>query len=648
MSVDLAKLNRPGVMSSYSSSKRKNSVHASKSQVAGTTFNQARLSAATKFLEPSKAGHVSARSLSSNGAPRYWNGQEMSMRMNRPSGQITSFQSNNFISGGFNSMGMGNMFGMGMDPTVGTIIGLTNIGMSLLDKFGVFGGKQVQVQSAGQQLNSVINTATTLTTDNVNFEGVSEGISNAISSGNPDDLSKAITSGHNKLAAMDGMTATYEAAVKTETQQKEKLGEQAEKADAKLSEANTNVTAKQAGVDKAQRSVDEKKQEASKFGETYQKANSAYVDAHNKHIDAQNETKASQKAFDNASKEYNNAVAAFGKATQAATDATNAYNAEPAVDKNGNPNPKKDQLRAKMNLAIEQKNKAEEAKNAAEQAKNDAQTRLDNARNAETAAKNNETTAKGELDKARENVTQNKQELSKYENELKAQMDELDDAKEDLNNAKINQETAQTNLNNINAKVENADSAEKLLEAHKENRAKLAEQLQKGEAKLEEMKSDKKQEKQVKPEQFAVCSKFSNDEQAKCKMLGTVQAGNNTYKHLQTTDGKDVFVLGDKVIDENTYNTLKTQFGELGEGQMLDEVIVDKFTEVQGRTVTNENNETIAEYRNEQGNVMYKNKTTGKDVDPNEYEKYEQLFNKLDAGDTYKEKEKYLRNKSNM
>ena len=41
--VDMAKLNRPGVMSSYSSSGRKNTVHGSKSTVVGSTFNQARM-----------------------------------------------------------------------------------------------------------------------------------------------------------------------------------------------------------------------------------------------------------------------------------------------------------------------------------------------------------------------------------------------------------------------------------------------------------------------------------------------------------------------------------------------------------------------------------------------------------------------------
>ena len=93
MSVDLAKLNRPGVMSSYSSSGRKNTVHASKGQVAGSTFNSARMQAASKFLEPSKGGHVAAKRMFSNAAPRYWNGQEMSMQMKfLHSNQITSYQ----------------------------------------------------------------------------------------------------------------------------------------------------------------------------------------------------------------------------------------------------------------------------------------------------------------------------------------------------------------------------------------------------------------------------------------------------------------------------------------------------------------------------------------------------------------------------
>lgn len=564
--INTAELNRPGVMSSYSSSGRKNNIHASKRQVAGSTFNQARLTAATKFLSPSKGGHVSARSIFSNGAPRYMSGQEMAMQFNRQSGQVSAFQSNNFISSGFNPIGMGNMFGMGMDPTIGTIMGLTNIGMSVLDKLGVFGKLNAApaAQTNGQQVDNILNTAVTLTPDNVDFTGVSQGISDAKT---PEDLSKAIASGHAKLASMDGMTATYEAAVQTENQQKDKLGEQKAKAEGKLQDANGAVEAKQTDVTKAQKGVNDKKNEASKFGEAYQKANDGYVDAHNKHIDAQNATKASQKAFDNATKEYNNAVSEFGKATQAATDATNAYNAEPAVDKNGNPNPKKDQLRAKMNLAIEQKNKAEEAKTAAERAKNDAQTKLNDAKTAETAAKNNETTAKGDLDNAKQNVTQNKQELAQFEKDLKVQMDALDDAKGELNNAKIDQQTAQTNLNNITTQIESANGAQKLLEQHQNNRAKLADEIKQGEARLPQLKQEVEAEdaarvQQQQQTQQQTQGTLTAEEKAQ---LGTptetFEFGGKTYACYTKNDGTIIYTAGDHKLDEGTYNSMKSYAG---------------------------------------------------------------------------------------
>ena len=97
--VDMAKLNRPGVMSSYSSSGRKNTVHGSKSTVVGSTFNQARMTAATKFLSPSKGGHVSARIMAENSAPRYLSGSETAIIANRDSGQVTSLQSGTSIFG---------------------------------------------------------------------------------------------------------------------------------------------------------------------------------------------------------------------------------------------------------------------------------------------------------------------------------------------------------------------------------------------------------------------------------------------------------------------------------------------------------------------------------------------------------------------
>ena len=549
--VDMAKLNRPGVMSSYSSSGRKNTVHGSKSTVVGSTFNQARMTAATKFLSPSKGGHVSARIMAENSAPRYLSGSETAIIANRGSGQVASLQSGTSIFGVGAGMMMPSMpmGGMSTGGVLGFLAGTA--GAAILNKILLPGA---QAQSASQQLDSVISTAVTLTPDNVNFEGVSQGISDAINSGNADDLSKAITSGHAKLASMDGMTSTYESAVETEEQQNKKLGEQKTKAEAKLSEATGNVDTKQKGVDNAKKGVDSKKAEASKFGEAYQKASDGYVEAHNKYIDAQNATKSCQSAFDNASKEFDNATTALGKATQAATDATNAYNAEPAVDKNGNPNPKKDQLRAKMNLAIEQKNKAEEAKNAAERAKNDAQTKLNDAKEAEIAAKNNETTAKGDLDKAKENVTQNKQDLAKFESDLKAQMSALDDAKGELNDAKINQQTAQTNLNNITAKISNG--AKELLAKHKENREKLAADIKNGEAKLKELQSKQKTDKPSEGNPLQQLGhKITEQEQ---KTLGQPT---DRFTH----DGKDytcyqgnIYACNGSITAKQTFDSMKT------------------------------------------------------------------------------------------
>lgn len=490
MSVDLAKLNRPGVMSSYSSSGRKNTVHASKGQVAGSIFNSARMQAASKFLEPSKGGHVAAKRMFSNAAPRYWNGQEMSMQMNRSSGQISSFQSNNFISSGFNPMGMGNMFGMGMDPTVGTIMGLTNIGMSLLDKFGVFGGKQVQVQSASQQLDTAITTGGNFghTTSNVEINLMKENMQKCSTSA---ELGIAIQTAKGQLTSMSGQLESFKAEAKTAQATKDNLTSQKGIAEKQKQDASNTVSQCRESV-KGLTLTRNDALEMAKIGNAdYDKAIKNYAEAHDAHIDASNAKKLADKDVSVKAGQYTKAQ----QATQAAEANYNNLNSQymSCTD-----SAQKAALKTKLDIAKQQFEQAKEAEENAKLAKKAAEKVAGEAADKETSAAANEQAAKTAKDTAYNNLGDLRAKADQAGKALESEQKRLDEHKANLESAEEGLKDIEVKVEDFDTQIKGQDGIIELAQKFDNDKKSLEEEIKNQEKRMKEMQ--KNEEKQAKLE----------------------------------------------------------------------------------------------------------------------------------------------------
>lgn len=443
--VDMAKLNRPGVMSSYSSSGRKNTVHGSKSTVVGSTFNQARMTAATKFLSPSKGGHVSARIMAENSAPRYLSGSETAIIANRGSGQVASLQSGTSIFGVGAGMMMPSMpmGGMSTGGVLGFLAGTA--GAAILNKV-LSPGAQAHVQAtapltSGQALSnglsSLTSTATTIST-NTDIQGCVDAMANATNSA---DLRSAIATAESQYATLQTTTEGLQEESKSAQAQVGTLDKARGNAEAALKEAKGNVNQQKDVVSDFTTQRDGAKASLETAMKNKGITNEKYIQAHSNAVIAKQ---------------------ALADATTNLTSAETKLNSTPETitqaDGSTIHNPEYDIAKAQFEKAKAAKEKAEKDNTTAENAENAAKNDLSDAEKSVVENETNFKTQEDALKTHQNNLDKATNQQSKLEATLEVKQSEFDKANDALKEVKDKIDefhTKTAELNGLRTQIDN-------------------------------------------------------------------------------------------------------------------------------------------------------------------------------------------------
>lgn len=485
--VDMAKLNRPGVMSSYSSSGRKNTVHGSKSTVVGSTFNQARMTAATKFLSPSKGGHVSARIMAENSAPRYLSGSETAIIANRDSGQVTSLQSGTSIFGFSARMMMPSMpmGGMSTGGVLGFLAGTA--GAAILNKVLSPGA---QAQSASQQLDTAITTGGNFGHTTTNAE-IATMISDMQGCSTSAELGEALQSAKGQLTSMSGQLESFKAEAKTAQATKDNLTSQKGIAEKQKQDATQTVRTHQNTV-KTLTDSRNNALEAAKTGNTaYDEATKKYAEAHDAHIDASNAKKLADKDVSVKAGQYTKAQ----QATQAAEANYNNLNSQymSCTD-----SAQKAAIKTKLDIAKHQLEQAKVAEENAKLAKEAAEKAAGEAADKETSAAANEQAAKTAKDTAYSNLGDLKAKADQAGKALESEQKRLDEYKDKLEAAEEGLKDIEVKVDDFDTQIKGQDGIIELAQKFDNDKKSLEEEIKNQEKRMKEMQ--KNEEKQAKLE----------------------------------------------------------------------------------------------------------------------------------------------------
>ena len=336
---------------------------------------------------------------------------------------------------------------------LGSAISLGIFALKQLKDMGIIGGsKEVKPQGAGDELTSKLNQTFGNTAISM---PVSADISNTISAmeGATDKaaLSAAISNAESQVATFTTQQGVYQAAAAEEKTQLTELQSKTESLQKAQSTASQNVKTAEEEVKATTQTRDQVKSEASKFGEEYANAVDKYTQAHDARIDAKTAFNSMQAQSERADASLNNALnvtkeaqTSFNDASTAFTNAQNAYNSEPetitTIDANGNqtqkPNPKKAELKIKMDEAEAKKNvaqtklrQAQADEQNAKTCKAEADKKLAIAEKQYDSAIAAEKEAETAKNAAAKNVSQNKDKLAEFEAKLDKQQSFVDRAK---------------------------------------------------------------------------------------------------------------------------------------------------------------------------------------------------------------------------
>lgn len=469
--VNISELNRPGVMSSYSSkTKKKNNIHSSKNQVAGATFNQARLNKASSSLHASRAGHVGANRLS-NGTPRYWTGQEATslFNANRGSGQITSLNTSSFAS----RMGMPMMPNMGATNPLDAISALTSVGLGVLDKLGVFDKKPV---SNGETLENSLKSLG----GNSNYSPASSEValtlSNMASCNDAASLSRAIDTAKGQLSTLDTQIDVYDKAASEAKTQLNTLETQQKVADKDKADKQQSVSTCEGSVSSMKTTRDSALEQYKTGNEAYDNALKDYTVAHDAKVEAQNAQSLAQTKVDTAGENLN-------KANAAVADAQNTY------DNCKEDGPQKAMLKAKLDHAKAVQQQAHTAKNEADRNLTEAEQKLEDATTKESQTLEAKNTAYNSLGDLKTKADEANKALDK-------EQQKLDKAQNNLEKAQENLVKAESKVADLANQIESEGSAITLAKQAKSDRASLKSAISSQEDRLKHLqKNEKKQAK---------------------------------------------------------------------------------------------------------------------------------------------------------
>lgn len=568
MSVSAAQSNKfkPGVMTSYSSSNKKNSIHsntAAKNSMAKSIFNADKAVKSKQFLSTSAAGHVGANRIS-NSAPRYMNGREASIMFNsnRGSGQVTAFSTNNYMNSGF---GMPS-FGMGGMNTIDTIMTLTNFGLGVADRLGLF-NKSTPTASNSQKVDNATQGLAGNNTNIGSYTAVNTDIavitSKMASCNTASTLSVAIGEARTELASLIGQSETLNIASETAQTTLKELGTQKEAADKKVTDAKQNVSTCEGSVKTVTDSRNQALEAAKTGNKEYDNAVAEYTKAHDAHVDAQNQKTLAESNKSTAETNANKATEARVGAETEFNNALTAYEQAPDTipDASGNqvPNPNKSKLKAQADMAKEKLKQAKNAESDAKKALEDAKKALEDASKAETKSAEAETKASEKKSKAYEKLGNLKTKAEEGQKKLDEEQKKLDDCKGNLEKAQENFNTAKSDLNDVENQIAAQNSVVELAKQAQNDVKALTESIEKNEARLTQLEQNEAEAAKTKPQGNSglnipqVGTTLSSFE-GMTKIGSSIAGNDGTYTHYQK-DGQDIYTKNNTVITKEDFES---------------------------------------------------------------------------------------------
>lgn len=425
MSVDLSKLNRPGMASSFGSASRARSGISSQ--------------ATRNLANSSAAGRTSLFSLKSGPKTNWVAGQQVSrdtskynyqgIRQRLNSGQV---RRSGFYAASATRVATNTNFTIDNNSAYQKgMVAAQIIGgaFSMLNKFGVFGGSDSSAPVSNSKaldtaMNSlgVINTAST-----VSSSAASSAIASMSNATDSASLRTAIASASNQLTSMDAQTGALETQAYNAEQNKATL-------ESNVKNAKEDVKDKKQSLSNANNAVDIKTKNRDSKKLALENANSAYGKASAEYSKTQEAHTQAKAAVTSAEQNLASAESALRALTPRTAENAVQYDAaQKAVET----------AKEKLNTAKEEERKAADAENKAKEAKDKAYQEVGNAKTAVDKADQELKTAEKELDDAKKKQTEAEKALKESEEKLAKAEQELQSAEGAIEKFKQHKEDVQ-------------------------------------------------------------------------------------------------------------------------------------------------------------------------------------------------------------
>ena len=452
---------------------------------------------------------------------------------------------------------MGNMFGMGMDPTVGTIMGLTNIGMSVLDKMGVFGklnGATSVVQQTAPKTNgaALADGLSTLGGNNsipINSD-IALTVGNMAKCADSTSLSAAIGEAKAQLTAMNTQYESLNTAAEQANTNLSTLEGQQKTATKDVADKQQNVATCENSVKVLKDGRDVALQKAKTGNEAYDKATEDHIKALDAKSDAMSELYLANSKLDIATNNY----------TTAETNYNNLKSQYETANENAKP-----AIKAQLDVAKQQLENAKLAKEQATEAKNKADEALTKA---ETEASN--TAAKKQ--EAYNNLGELKAKADEAGAALEIEQNKLDKGKTNLTEAKENLELANDKVSDLQAQIDSQNGIINAAKACKADSKSLSKEIEAQEKRLIQMQKNEKNGK------APATDDKKGTQKAEDEGSSTSTKTDNKAKSAPTTADNEArtFTAGTQLTNEQLNSFTPEASYELGDGTIVNEYHDDK------------------------------------------------------------------------
>lgn len=558
--------------------------------------------AAKNLSNSSPASSSSVFSFNRSNRTNWVGGQHINRDTNRYDYQGTRVQRNGRVRSAYQPQRTASTYGSGgyannvnfeygnkaymTGNVLGQVAGNT---LGFLNQIGVLGkSSPANGNTPSNELNNVFsdNSTGSVNLGNVSSSGASSAISNMSSCNDSASLRSAIASANGQLSSLQSQSETLKAA----SEQAEKNLDNLKTA---VSGAEKDVKDKTQKLKTAQRSVDICTKERDNKQLALRNLNDEYGTAkqvHQQKTDAHNQAKAHtsecQANVNSAQTSYDSAKAAYDSAPEQISDGNGGMK----------PNPRKAELKAKMDAAKQKLDDAKAKLETAKEAEAKAKTEMDEAAKAETAAKEKVDDADQKLKEADQALDDAQKKLDDVEKTEKKAQEELKAAEEKKSQAEADLSSAESAIDKYK---ENQQDIKELQSAITKQNKRLGELQEKENKKYADLASkiDKNVDKNDKRNsainpndgmslsEKVKAKKMEHTNEKNEKLLNQKEgytplakdnvyitnellkkapdftSGDQQFREGMTPSGKKVYYRDNMPIDEDTYNAVKKQAG---------------------------------------------------------------------------------------